>query len=159
MHHYFMPTPAGFVIPYIHIIASETGIKSVLLAHQKHLEENPNDLTMACAEALGGYFAGQVFSFDLPLEDEGTPFQKQVWGTLRKIGFGETWSYQDTARAMGLPKHSRAVGGANNKNPILIITPCHRVIGSDGRLVGYGGGIEVKKWLLEHEKKILGLRR
>lgn len=102
---------------------------------------------------LAEYFAKDRKDFDLPLAPAGTPFQKQVWNMLCSIPYGETRSYQEIAVLIGNPKGCRAVGMANNKNPISIIIPCHRVIGKNGSLVGYGGGLPVKEWLLEHEQK------
>ena len=103
------------------------------------------------ARQLDEYFAGKRHDFDLPLAPEGTAFQQRVWRELMKIPFGETWSYGELARAIGRPAAARAVGAANGKNPIAIIVPCHRVIGSNGTLVGYGGGLPTKQWLLGHE--------
>ena len=100
---------------------------------------------------LGEYFAGKRTRFDIDLAPEGTPFQLAAWRQLRRIPYGETISYGEQARRMGRPKSSRAVGGANGENPISIIVPCHRVIGSDGRLTGFGGGLDVKRRLLELE--------
>lgn len=102
---------------------------------------------------LREYFAGVRKAFDLPLRPEGTLFQLEDWMALRQIPYGETVSYGDIARVIGRPKAYRAVGMANHNNPISIIVPCHRVIGSNGKLTGYGGGLEVKRWLLEHEQK------
>jgi len=100
---------------------------------------------------LAAYFSGALRRFDLPLALTGTDFQKRVWTALRTIPFGETRSYGWLAREIGKPSASRAVGAANGANPIPIIVPCHRVIGSTGALTGFGGGIEIKKFLLEHE--------
>ncbi len=100
---------------------------------------------------LREYFAGKRRDFDVPLDSEGTPFQKTVWRSLLKIPFGETLSYGGLAKRIGNPGASRAVGLANGSNPISVIVPCHRVIGANGTLTGYGGGIEVKRWLLTHE--------
>lgn len=97
------------------------------------------------------YFSGTRRTFDLKLAAKGTEFQKTVWNTLQEIEYGETRSYKQVAEMIGRPEASRAVGMANSKNPILIITPCHRIIGSDGKLVGYAGGLEIKKNLLEME--------
>ena len=97
------------------------------------------------------YFSGIRRTFDLKLAAKGTEFQKTVWNTLQEIAYGETRSYKQVAEMIGRPEASRAVGMANSKNPILIITPCHRIIGSDGKLVGYAGGLEIKKNLLEME--------
>lgn len=110
------------------------------------------ELIKKAIKQLNEYFNGTRISFDLPLSLEGTDFQKLVWNTLKAIPYGETKSYKDIAEAIGNPKACRAVGMANNKNPISIIIPCHRVIGSNGKLVGYGGGVEIKKQLLDLEK-------
>lgn len=112
--------------------------------------------TALIAEAAGQlreYFDGSRQSFALPLQAEGTAFQKKVWQGLRAIPYGETRSYQALAESIGHPKACRAVGGANHCNPIMIVIPCHRVIGKNGSLVGFGGGLDVKAWLLDHEKK------
>ena len=101
------------------------------------------------------YFAGDLEDFDLPLAPEGTPFQQSVWKELCAIPYGETISYGELARRIGNPKASRAVGLANGSNPIPIIIPCHRVVGSDGKLTGYGGGLPIKEKLLALEKRQL----
>jgi methylated-DNA-[protein]-cysteine S-methyltransferase len=104
------------------------------------------------------YFAGDLTGIDtIPVRTEGTPFQKQVWAELRNIPAGGTLSYGALAKRIGKPSASRAVGLANGSNPIAIVVPCHRVIGSNGSLTGYGGGMERKRWLLEHEGAQLGL--
>lgn len=100
---------------------------------------------------LTAYFAGGLRSFDIPLKMKGTDFQKKVWAALLEIPFGETRSYGDLANELGSPGASRAVGTANNVNPIAIIVPCHRVIGSTGKMVGFGGGLETKQFLLDLE--------
>lgn len=100
---------------------------------------------------LKAYFAGKLQDFDLPLAPHGTAFQKKVWKQLEKIPYGATRSYLEIARAIGKPSGPRAVGMANGRNPIPIIVPCHRVIGTSGKLVGFGGGLPTKKWLLFHE--------
>ena len=110
----------------------------------------------ACVIQLDEYFAGQRQNFDLPLSLHGTDFQKRVWETLAAIPFGQTTAYGTIAQQLGNPKAMRAVGAANGKNPISIILPCHRVIGSNGKLTGYGGGLWRKEWLLAHESKVLG---
>lgn len=102
-------------------------------------------------EQLLSYFAGERRAFDLPLCMQGTPFQMQVWQALREIPYGETRSYGDIARAIGNSRACRAVGMANNKNPLLIFVPCHRVIGADGGLTGFGAGLSVKEYLLRLE--------
>jgi len=105
-----------------------------------------------CLRQLDEYFKGRRRKFNIPLLLKGTDFQKAVWRQLQKILFGQTVSYGDVARAIGRPQAFRAVGNANNKNPIPLIIPCHRVIGSDGKMVGFGSGIWRKEWLLDHEK-------
>ncbi len=111
---------------------------------------------VSCARQLEEYFAGRRRRFDLPLDLQGTDFQKRCWQELLKIPYGETRSYADIARAIGNPAAVRAVGLANGRNPIAIIVPCHRVIGSDGSLTGYGGGLETKRKLLELEGALSG---
>ena len=107
------------------------------------------------ADQLRAYFVGELTVFDLPLATDGAPFQQRVWTELRKIPYGSTISYGELARRIGRPDAPRAVGAANGSNPISIIIPCHRVIGSDSKLTGYGGGIERKKFLLEFEAETL----
>ena len=104
-------------------------------------------------EQLLAYFAGERRAFDLPLSTCGTSFQEKVWRALRGIPYGETRSYLQVAEAIGAPKAARAVGMANNRNPIPILIPCHRVVGADGRLVGYAGGLERKRYVLDLERR------
>lgn len=104
-------------------------------------------------QQLAAYFAGKLQTFDLPLVLSGTPFQCEVWTMLRYIPFGETCSYAELADRIGRPAAVRAVGAANGQNPIPIVIPCHRVIGKNGTLTGFGGGLPMKKWLLTHESK------
>jgi len=122
---------------------------------QRVINEGFEDATAAplpkALRQLEEYFAGSRRVFDLPLALRGTPFQQRVWQALSEIPFGETWSYGQLAKRIGNPKASRAVGLANGSNPISILVPCHRVIGADGSLTGYGGGMERKQWLLRHE--------
>ena len=106
----------------------------------------------ACVKQIGEYFMGNRREFLLNLDPAGTEFQKLVWRQLEKIPFGEVVTYAEIAATIGKPKACRAVGSANGRNPIAIIIPCHRVIGSDGRLTGYGGGLWRKDWLIKHEK-------
>lgn len=105
----------------------------------------------AAAQQLKEFFSGTRREFDLDLDPSGTPFQKKVWKALSQIPYGKTWSYQDVAKKVGCPKGPRAVGMANNRNPIAIVVPCHRVIGKNGALVGYGGGLPIKEQLLRLE--------
>jgi methylated-DNA-[protein]-cysteine S-methyltransferase len=110
-------------------------------------------------EQLHAYFACERTEFDLPLHLDGTPFQRMAWDALLTIPFGATISYAEQARRMGRPGASRAVGAANGRNPIAIIVPCHRVIGTSGALTGYGGGLPLKEWLLNHESTAHGATR
>jgi methylated-DNA-[protein]-cysteine S-methyltransferase len=105
----------------------------------------------ATALQLDEYFAGKRRAFDLPLQLQGTEFQRRVWRVLLEIPYGVTWSYGQLAKRIGNPNASRAVGLANGQNPVSILVPCHRVIGANGSLTGYGGGLERKRWLLAHE--------
>ncbi|MBV9339645.1 MAG: methylated-DNA--[protein]-cysteine S-methyltransferase [Acidobacteria bacterium] len=112
---------------------------------------------IAASEQLRRYFAGELEDFDLPLSPEGTPFQQQVWRELLNIPYGKTISYGELAARLGNPKASRAVGLANGSNPVPIVIPCHRVIGANGKLTGYGGGLHIKEKLLALERKQLRL--
>jgi len=114
--------------------------------------ERRSEVLERAAAQLTEYFAGRRRGFDLPLALRGTPFQTRVWRALLQLPFGVTCSYGELARAIGKPSASRAVGAANGQNPIAIIVPCHRVIGSTGELTGYGGGLAMKRWLLDHER-------
>lgn len=116
-------------------------------------EEPPRELK-PCIAQLKAYFYKDLHYFDLKLNPLGTAFQKEVWQTLRKIPYGQTLSYQQLARKIGNPKAVRAVAAANGKNPLWVVTPCHRIIGSDGSLTGYAGGLWRKKWLLTHENAL-----
>lgn len=102
---------------------------------------------------LDEYFAGARRDFDLPLHPSGTAFQLTAWQALRSIPYGQTRSYGEQAESIGAPTASRAVGAANGRNPISIVVPCHRVVGANGSLTGYGGGVEAKRWLLDHERE------
>lgn len=115
------------------------------------LEET--ELIRKCKQELDEFFEGKRKIFDLPLAPEGTAFQKRVWDALREIPYGEKRTYKDIAIAVDSPKGFRAVGMANNKNPIAIMVPCHRVIGTNGKLVGYAAGMEIKTWLLALEQR------
>ncbi|MBN8432126.1 methylated-DNA--[protein]-cysteine S-methyltransferase [Microbulbifer salipaludis] len=145
------------------IAASEAGLVGIdLQAGQRPLPVKPgwqrggNDLTAAAAAQLRAYFAGERQSFDLPLAAAGTPFQQSVWRALCAIPFGETRSYRALAEAIGNPKAVRAVARANGANPLSIVVPCHRVIGADGTLTGYAGGLEMKARLLALEGVLIG---
>lgn len=123
------------------------------------IDLQPAPRTTAIRAHVEAYFAGDLHAIDaIPVKMPGTPFQKQVWDALRRIPVGTTMSYGDLATQLGHPHLMRAVGSANGSNPIGVIVPCHRVIGANGSLVGYGSGIPRKKWLLEHEGVLLKLR-
>jgi len=114
--------------------------------------EDTEPVLEAAAEQLREYFAGERTAFDLPLTLDGTPFQQQAWRALADIPYGETVSYGEQARRIGKPEAIRAIGAANGRNPIAIVLPCHRVIGADGSLTGFGGGLETKRRLLDLEQ-------
>jgi methylated-DNA-[protein]-cysteine S-methyltransferase len=120
----------------------------------QHWKQDDAPFLDACSQ-LSAYFEGELECFDLEMSLEGTPFQKRVWRELCNIPYGRAISYAELARRIGRPGSSRAVGGANGRNPIAIIVPCHRVIGADCGLGGYGGGLDRKRWLLEHEAEVL----
>jgi len=143
-------------IGMLEITGSKNYINSVLFVNsQKENTDKVSPILNKCAHQLDEYFNKKRKMFDLPLKPKGTDFQKAVWDALLEIPYGATASYFDVAIKVGNPKAVRAVGGANGKNPITIIVPCHRIIGSSGKLVGYGGGLWRKKWLLQHEQNIL----
>jgi methylated-DNA-[protein]-cysteine S-methyltransferase len=119
------------------------------------VETTPSPLLDEAERQLHAYFAGKLHTFDLPLRPRGTGFQHLVWNVVRTIPFGETRSYGEIAQALGAPKACRAVGAANGRNPLPIIVPCHRVIGSNGKLTGFSGGLSYKATLLEHERQHL----
>lgn len=131
----------------------EGGVISLRMAEEGTKGEAPEGLALKVFRELDEYFQGRRKTFDFPCRTQGTAFQEKVWAALREIPYGETRSYRDIAEAIGHPKAYRAVGMANNANPLFIIIPCHRVIGADGSLTGYGGGLPMKKALLMLEKK------
>ena len=146
-------TPVGEIT-----LAEENGaLKRLCFGHLPKLpagtEVKETPLILKARRQLDEYFAGQRHRFDLPLQPEGTSFQQKVWSALQSIPYGKTASYKDIAVKIGNPRACRAVGMANNKNPLAIVIPCHRVVGSDGKLVGYGGGLGIKEYLLNLELK------
>ncbi len=139
-------------IGLVEICANDTGVSSIYFVANKRHDTRINDITQKCKQQLIEYFTADRKSFELPLSPEkGTDFQKQVWNALTTIPFGQVTSYANIAHQINNPKAVRAVGAANGKNPISIIVPCHRVIGANGSLTGYAGGLERKQWLLQHE--------
>ncbi|AQR74001.1 methylated-DNA--[protein]-cysteine S-methyltransferase [Sphingomonas sp. LM7] len=151
-----MPSPVGTLT----LVASDAGLRAVLWEKDRpgrvrigDLEEAPDHPVLTEAERqLGDYFAGERTRFDVPLDFHGTDFQKSVWAALLTIPFGETRSYGAIARQIGRPSAARAVGAANGRNPISIIAPCHRVIGTTGALTGFAGGLAAKELLLGIER-------
>ncbi|EQA43182.1 putative methylated-DNA--[protein]-cysteine S-methyltransferase [Leptospira broomii serovar Hurstbridge str. 5399] len=152
----------GSPIGELLIISNETNITRICMNKQKYgaeiaadwIEHPDLEPISLASEQLTAYFAGRLKKFDLPLTMIGTPFQKRVWTELVKIPFGRVISYGELARRIDNPNASRAVGLANGKNPMAIVVPCHRVIGSNGNLTGYGGGIPNKQYLLELERSL-----
>ena len=146
------------------VIGSDLGIRFVMFnndAHPKPLEKLPisdteiHDSVTDAITQLEEFFAGSRHDFELPLDLRGTEFQVAAWKALADIPYGHTASYGQQAASIGRPKAVRAIGGANGRNPVAIVLPCHRIVGADGSLTGFGGGIAVKKWLLDHEQSML----
>lgn len=149
-----MPSPLGPIT----LAERQGALVAILFSDERHpfprdgaIREQTPTITLA-ERQLAEYFSGKRRNFDLPLAPEGTPFQLRVWDRLLHIPFGETLSYGKLASELGDKAAVRAVGAANGRNPLSIVIPCHRVIGADGKLVGYGGGIERKRWLLDWER-------
>lgn len=150
----YLETPIGFV----EISGTEEAITRLRFTEQRDHIPQPAAPSGPVAEAIRqveDYFAGRRQVFDLPLVLQGSDFQRQVWQQVLAIPYGEMRSYQDVANGLGNSRAVRAVGAANGQNPIAIIVPCHRVIGANGNLVGYGGGLWRKEWLLKHEGALL----
>lgn len=144
------------VIGVLEITGTEDGIVSLEYAGENQGQsKDVSGCLKECVRQLDEYFAGTRKEFSLKLIPEGTAFQKKVWDALSNILYGKNATYGEIARAVGSERAARAVGNANNKNRIAIIIPCHRVIGSSGKLIGYAGGLWRKEWLLEHEKRYL----
>jgi methylated-DNA-[protein]-cysteine S-methyltransferase len=140
------------------LVASETGLRAVLFDGHDVRPEGTSSILDEAARQLDAYFSGDLLTFDLPLELHGTEFHRRCWLALTSIPYGQTVSYGEQARRLGLGSDAaRAVGAANGRNPIPIVLPCHRVIGSDGSLTGFGGGLDTKRFLLEHEGALLRL--
>ena len=151
VHRAFLRTPIG----HLEVTGSENGVRSLYFLNFRVRPQHIPSCLRSCIAQLDEYFHGTRQKFDLKLDLEGSAFQLKVWNELLKIPYGTTISYMELAARIGNIKAFRAVGGANGHNPISIIVPCHRVIGSNGRLTGYRGGLKRKKWLLEHEHALL----
>ena len=134
------------------LCANDKGMTHVFFGWKEGQEEEQNFFLTKAALEIEEYLKGERKHFTLPLFPKGTPFQERVWDALREIPYGETRTYSDIAKRIGKPKAYRAIGMANHRNPLSILIPCHRVIGADGSLVGYGGGTAIKEYLLELEK-------
>ena len=144
-------------------VATDHGLRAVLWPEDERIAfdstpvEAPGHPVLDAVEAqLGEYFAGDRVAFDVPLDLRGTDFQVSVWQALAEIPFGETSTYGDQAARIGRPKAARAVGAANGMNPVSIVLPCHRIVGKDGSLTGFAGGLDTKRFLLDHEQAIAG---
>ena len=143
------------------LFASDVGLRAILWDNGRAdriaigetvNERDPAGVLVAAVSQLAEYFAGTRQEFDLPLDPIGTEFQQLAWAALRIIPYGETISYGEQARRLGDQRKARAVGAANGRNPLSIVVPCHRVVGANGALVGFGGGVANKAWLLDHER-------
>ena len=142
------------------LVGDESGLRELSMEPHSPPDDavRDDDALAEAATQLRQYFAGERIRFELPLSPVGTPFQLRVWAELREIPYGRTTTYGQIATDLGQPTASRAVGLANGRNPVAVIVPCHRVIGSDGSLTGFGGGLDRKRWLLEHERRVLAER-
>jgi methylated-DNA-[protein]-cysteine S-methyltransferase len=154
-------TPVGALT----LIASDRGLRAILWEKatsqsggiRSPLTRNPmHPILQQTAQELDEYFAGTRTAFDVPLDLKGTSFQLAAWHALADIPFGATATYGQQAHAIGVPRAARAVGAANGANPVCIVLPCHRVIGANGSLTGFGGGLAIKQWLLDHEARTIG---
>ena len=152
------PSPIGDIL----LVADDSGLREIQLPGSFASRDDLSASAAASAslaktaEQLEAYFAGELRRFELALAPKGTAFQLRVWKALTEIPYAQTESYGSVAARIGNPKACRAVGMANNRNPLAILVPCHRVIGSTGSLVGYGGGLWMKEWLLRHEAEVAG---
>jgi methylated-DNA-[protein]-cysteine S-methyltransferase len=153
-YYYWMDSPIGRLL----LVSDDIALRQIIFQNEKHPQKPASDWQEASSRPiteavrqLESYFAGRLTEFSLPLAPKGTPFQLRVWRELQNIPYGDTISYGELAKRVGNPKASRAVGAANGSNPLPIVIPCHRVIGNNGNLVGYGGGIDIKKALLSLE--------
>lgn len=145
-------SPIGNII----ILADDSGIHTITFGKRDTDHLQPNVITQLAQQELESYFLGNLKSFTFPIAQSGTDFQQKVWTDLSTINYGETLSYLKFSEQLGNTLAIRAIAAANGKNNIAIVVPCHRVIGSDGKLVGYAGELWRKQWLLEHERKIIG---
>ena len=159
LHSTTHPTPVGELT----LVASDQGLRAILWPklsptragiHPRPHRNPDHPILLQTAAQLDEYFAGSRTTFDIPLDLQGTRFQLAAWRSLADIPFGTTTSYGRQAAALGIPTAARALGAANGANPVCIVLPCHRVIGADGSLTGFGGGLPTKQWLLDHEARL-----
>jgi methylated-DNA-[protein]-cysteine S-methyltransferase len=147
-----MPSPVGEIL----LTADDNALTGLYLPAERRVPDPSWDrggaFLAGVRDQLEAYFAGSLRTFAIAAAPAGTDWQQRVWRELQGVGFGESISYAELARRAGNPKAVRAAGAANGRNPVSIVIPCHRVIGADGRLTGYSGGLEAKRWLLEHER-------
>jgi methylated-DNA-[protein]-cysteine S-methyltransferase len=165
LHRMWLDTPIGRLT----LVASPKGLRRVYFPRLTDAEvqfveslvvDTRSEVLTHCAQQLSQYFSGQRRSFDVPLDVVGTDFQIATWHALALIEYGATMTYGEQARSIGRARAVRAVGGANRCNPVPVVLPCHRVIGADGKLTGFAGGLETKRWLLEHESvHAVGVRK
>jgi methylated-DNA-[protein]-cysteine S-methyltransferase len=148
----------------VSVVASDAGVRFVTFENDAHpksfvgmtvIDDVSHPVVAETVSQLTEYFNGTLTEFDLPLDLVGTEFQVQAWRALASVPFGTTASYAQQAASIGRPAATRAIGAANGRNPVAIVLPCHRIVGADGSLTGFGGGLPVKKWLLEHEVDVL----
>ncbi len=162
---FLVQTEVESPVGMLQLIASDSGIRALLwpmdgervrVGPTERVDASDHPVLNDTKQQLEQYFAGTRTKFDLPLDPVGTEFQLDAWRALSNIGYGKTASYAEQAAKIGRPKAVRAVGSANGKNPISIIVPCHRVIGSNGSLTGFAAGVDAKRWLLDHERRVAG---
>lgn len=153
--HALVDSPLGPLL----LVAAGSAVAGLYMEQHRHAPgastHGPRDdgALPALRGQLAAYFAGELEEFDVAVDAPGTPFQQRVWAALQTIPYGQTRSYGELAAHLGQPTASRAVGLANGRNPVSIVVPCHRVVGSSGSLTGYGGGVDRKRWLLDHEQR------
>lgn len=154
LHQVDLQTPIGI----IEIMGTEEGVSSVLFTEREEIKHcvqpDTPQVLKECMTQLEEYFRGERLEFSVPVMSKGTEFQTKVWSALTTVGYAETASYRDIAVKVGSERAVRAVGNANSKNKLTIIVPCHRVIGSSGKLTGYAGTLSRKEWLLKHEQEV-----
>lgn len=160
LHRTTIDSPVG----ELGLVATSTTLVAVLWPEERdgrvrfavEPADGTNEILAQTAGQLGEYFDGDRRVFDLPLELRGTEFQQEVWQSLADIPYGETSTYGKQAATIGRPRAIRAVGSANGRNPLSIVLPCHRIVGADGKLTGFAGGLDTKRWLLDHESRVAG---